>query len=390
MSINTPPPTQTKTKTPAKGVSKHIRKPVDGDKLLKALIPLIIVPIVYLIAINLENNQANFERFYATGINKWFNELLSILTGVFDYSFGELIVYAHVIAAPIVAFILLIKVFKGGFFKSAFRLIQYASILYIAFMLLWGFNYDRQSISETMGFTVDKYTKEQLYHMTAFLIDEANDLRRYQLEDNSGVMTIKGDYKEIFARAHEGYSELGNTYKVFSGYYGKPKPILASNWMLYTGITGVYFPFTAEANVNVSVPDLLLPATTLHEMAHQRGIAPEDEANFVAYLTAMRHPDRDFNYSGTILALIHAMNALYTQDPDMAMELRETYSEDVNRDVVAYSHFWDAYEGKTNEVADKVNDTYLKTNRQEDGVKSYGLMVDLMLGYYYDYMEATW
>jgi len=363
---------------------KMSRKPIDGDRLIRELIPLIIVPIVYLIAINVENNPKGFERFYATGINKWFNELLSLLTGLFDYSFGELIVFSHVVAAPIVLLILLVKLFKGGFFKSVFRLLQYVSILYILFMLLWGLNYGRQSIADTMGFEVEQYTKEQLYQMTEFLVQEANDLRRYQAEDGEGVMMIKGNYKEIFARAHEGYSALGDSYSVFSGYYGKPKPLIVSKWMLYTGITGIYFPFTAEANVNVSVPDLLLPATTLHEMAHQRGIAPEDEANFAAYVTAMAHPDKDFNYSGTILALIHSMNALYAQDPDLAMTLRATYSEAVSRDVVSYSRFWDAFEGKTNEVADKVNDTYLKTNRQEDGVRSYGLMVDLMLGYYYN------
>ena len=34
------------------------------------------------------------------------------------------------------------------------------------------------------------------------------------------------------------------------------------------------------------------------------------------------------------------------------------------------------------EVANQMNDVYLKINDQKDGVKSYGRMVDLMLGYY--------
>lgn len=33
-------------------------------------------------------------------------------------------------------------------------------------------------------------------------------------------------------------------------------------------------------------------------------------------------------------------------------------------------------------MAAKVNDSYLKSNRQEDGVKSYGRMVDLLLADY--------
>lgn len=66
----------------------------------------------------------------------------------------------------------------------------------------------------------------------------------------------------------------------------------------------------------------------------------------------------------------------------MAMALRETYSEGLSRDMAHYADFWRMYEGKTNEVADRVNDTYLKANRQEDGIQSYGRMVDLLLGHY--------
>lgn len=355
---------------------------IDGNKLFKSLMPLILVPIVYAIATNIPNISEGYEIYYAASINKWTNELLSLLTGAIKYSLGEFVFYAHVVAVPIVALILLVKLFKGGFIKSAFRLIQYISVLYILFMTLWGFNYGRQSISVSMGFDVRPYTKEELAALTEHLIEEANQLRQFQLENAEGVMIKNGTYRDVFARAHKGYDQIGGEVKSLSGIYGRPKAILASEWMLYTGITGVYFPFTAEANVNVAIPDMMLPSTTLHEMAHQRGIAPEDEANFIAYITAIAHPDKDFKYSGTVLALIHSMNALYRKDAELAMTLRQTYSDGLNRDMANYSAFWRSYEGKTNEVADRVNDTYLKANRQEDGVQSYGRMVDLLLGYY--------
>ncbi len=362
---------------------KTTKGAVDWDKLYKSLIPLILVPIVFIISKSIENSAVGYERFFASGINKWTIELMSLVTGFFKYSIAEFVFYGHVLAAPIVAILLIIKLFKGGLLKSILRILQYLSFLYVAFMLLWGFNYNRISISEIMGFEVTSYSTEELAELTESLIASANTLRIHQLEDSEGVMVSAGTYKEIFARAHEGYDALGKSVKALSGPYGRPKPVFASELMLYTGITGVYFPYTAEANVNVAVPDLLLPATTLHEMAHQRGIAPEDEANFVAYLTALKHPDKDFNYSGTVLALIHTMNALYAQDSEIAMTLRKTYSEGLDRDMAYYTRFWKAYEGQTNEVADQVNDTYLKASGETEGVKSYGRMVDLLLGYYY-------
>ncbi|MCI8454298.1 MAG: DUF3810 domain-containing protein, partial [Lachnospiraceae bacterium] len=36
-------------------------------------------------------------------------------------------------------------------------------------------------------------------------------------------------------------------------------------------------------------------------------------------------------------------------------------------------------EGKTAEVANQVNDVYLKANGQAEGIKTYGRVVDLML-----------
>lgn len=358
-----------------------------GKNWLFSLMPFILLAFVYSISLSIGNNPESFERLYAQGLNKWMIELVSVVTGIFSFSVGEFVLYGHVLVLPIVALILLVKLFRGGFFRSILRILQYVSILYVVFMVMWGFNYERQSVADTIGFDVRPYTKEELVELTSYLVEEANRLRPYQTLSDQGVMMIPGGYKQIFSRASDGYTELSKKYHFLSGLYGKPKPILASEPMLYTGITGVFFPYTSEANVNIEVPDLLLPATTLHEMAHQRGIAPEDEANFIAYLAAIAHPDKDFQYSGTVLALIHSMNALYAIDADEAMKLRAIYSEGVSQDIISYSRFWDDYRGKTTEVADQVNDTYLKTNRQEDGVRSYGKMVDLLLGYYIEVVK---
>jgi len=68
------------------------------------------------------------------------------------------------------------------------------------------------------------------------------------------------------------------------------------------------FPFTGEANVNISMPHTSIPFTACHEMAHQIGFAREDEANFIAYIACKNHPSPDFQYSGILSALINATN----------------------------------------------------------------------------------
>lgn len=338
--------------------------------------------VFFLLGIAFEKSPDALERFYSLGINKWTIQGLSLLTGIFPFSLGEIIYVSHLIAIPFVLFLLIYRIFKGGFFDLLGRIIIYISLAYILFMGLWGFNYSRMPVSEMINLEVSISSKEELYNLNLILVEQANKLRTKVEEDEENIMTIKGGYRDVFSRADKGFHALSGEIRVLSGKYGRPKPIALSRLMLHTRITGMYFPFTGEANVNVAIPYLLLPATTLHEMAHQRGIAPEDEANYIAYITGINHPDYDFQYSSTVLALFHSMNALSREDLDLAREVANLYSEDLRRDIVSYREFWRRYEGRTSEVAERVNDGYLRSNRQDDGVKSYGRMVDLLLAHY--------
>jgi hypothetical protein len=153
--------------------------------------------------------------------------------------------------------------------------------------------------------------------------------------------------------------------------------------MSQTEITGIFFPFTMEANVNVDVPDYSIPVTMLHELAHLRGFMREDEANFIAYLAGIKSDNVELNYSGTMLALIIAGNALYDQSPELYFEIRKGYSDGVINDIRANSMYWQQYEDTVvSTISNKINDTYLKVNAQADGVKSYGRMLDLLLANY--------
>ena len=75
------------------------------------------------------------------------------------------------------------------------------------------------------------------------------------------------------------------------------------------------------------------------------------------------------------------INALYGENTEKYEQLCERLNINALKDLQANNSFWDKYDGITAEVADRVNDIYLKANRQIDGVKSYGKVVDLMLGY---------
>jgi len=148
--------------------------------------------------------------------------------------------------------------------------------------------------------------------------------------------------------------------------------------------TGVFFPITGEANLNVHCPQSFLPATLAHEIAHQRGVAAEDEANFVAVMACLKSEDPAFIYSAALLAYIHLGNALHSADYEAWENLYYQIDDAVQMDLRENNEYWARFETKTAEISERVYSGFLMNNGQELGIKSYGACVDLLVAYYYD------
>ncbi len=328
------------------------------------------------------------ETLYSLRIYRWINSPLSLLTGIFPISLAEIILFLIVIFAIYLVAVFIYKIIKEKNYLNInffIRLIKKTfialMILYLSFLLIWGLNYHRMPFAQSAGLNVTKYYKDDLEELCFYLINKSNALRLDVAEDDNGVMKIQNGTRWVLNSAYFGYDAVSQTYSTLSGRFGTPKPVILSELMCYTGITGIYFPFTGEANVNINVPDSSLPHVVTHEMAHQRGYAREDEANFIAYLTCIHNPYAEFKYSGVLLALTHSMNALYKEDKESFNNLRSLYSEGLIRDLSYVNSFWKIYEGPVERMTDNLNDAYLKANKQKDGVKSYGKMVDLLIAY---------
>lgn len=330
---------------------------------------------------------AAVEWYYSDGFNKVIRQLLSTASGIFPFSLSELLVIAAFIYALFLIATLIISLRKCKNKKILIldfiaKVLFIFSVIYFLFIFLWGLNYNRLSFAETAHLQVKGSSSQDLAELCSELVNRANYLRQNLKEDSKGVMYIPGGYKNVFAREGAGYEALSRKYSELSGSYGIPKPVFLSKLMCYTGITGVYFPFTGEANVNVSINDFMLPCTSAHEMAHQRGFAREDEANYIAYAACTLSPYADFQYSGVMLGLIYSMDALRKADYSQYKILTTKYSPKVLRDLKSENEFWSKYEGVIENVSDSINNNYLKSNGQNDGVKSYGRMVDLLIAEY--------
>lgn len=346
---------------------------------------IVLLPLSILLANLTAFFPGQVEEIYSKSLYPIIGQKLSTISGWFPFSIGELIVVSGFLFFSItlvwqgISLIQKKQARKERLKNYLLNILAVISVIYFGFVMTWGLNYNRLSFAEIANYEIAPITIEELVLVCEDLITKTNTLREKVEENEHRIMRISQDKGSAFARAILGYEEASVVYSQLGGEYGQPKGVLISKVMSYAGISGIYFPFTGEANVNTLIPDSLLPCTLTHEMAHQRGFAREDEANYIAYLTASLHPHPDFQYSGTFLALRHAMNTLGQYDYEKFLDLRARYGEGVERDLAELRVFWDKHEGLFSRVSTEINDLYLKTNRQEDGVYSYNRMVDLLV-----------
>lgn len=260
--------------------------------------------------------------------------------------------------------------------------------IYMLHTLLWGLNYYAGPLADDMRLETASYTLEELTEAAEYYRDQANKLADKVNRDSGGNVDF-GDFASLANSAGEGFEAL--TYKHhYPVFAGSRLPVKELGWSdMYTsmGITGVTFGLTGEACVNPQIPDVTLPFTMCHEMAHRMCIATERDANFAAFLACSVHSDPAFQYSGYFMAYRYCYTALASVRTPSAtaalQELIDGVSNQLQRDLTAYDTFFSAKQSKpATEFADTVNDTYLKTSGVASGVESYGEVCDLLVSWH--------
>lgn len=261
------------------------------------------------------------------------------------------------------------------------------SMIFSLFVCSFGIGYYASTLDKKLELEKKTVSAKELALTAEWLIENVNSEIEYiSFEDKSSSImpyTIR-QMNEKLLSAYEKVSQKHHFIPVLTSYV---KPIMLSEPMTYTHIAGVYTFFTGEANLNTNAPDYCLPYTVAHELAHQRGISREDEANFVAFLVCIESDDPYIRYCGYLNLCEYVLNALYSADANL---WEQTYKKLDNRaiyEMIAYNKFYEPYKDNiVGEVSGAINDAYLQANGTQGSI-SYGLVVDLAVAYFHKNIE---
>ena len=312
---------------------------------------------------------------------------LAVLNDHLPFSVAELLIGLAVIAVLVYILYTIIKLIRCGgrlkrLYAAVINLLAAGLAVYAGFCMLWGVYYYGDDFMTSSGLKNDNISVEQLETVTEYFVALVNEYSSQVPRDADG--NYVADRDAILRRSNEVYANVEETLPCLSGPAVRAKGVYFSRVMSYTDFTGFFFPFTAEANVNTDFPPALFASTVAHELAHQRGVAKEQEANFAAVLASLEYGDAEYCYSACMLAYTHLGNALYSADYDAWKSIYLTLNEDVRRDFAANREYWAQFETPVQKVSNTVYEGFLHSYDQTMGLKSYGACVDLLVNYYYE------
>lgn len=323
------------------------------------------------------------ERLYVRTVYPQVVACVSLVSGRVGFSVGEALACAAVAAcaAGLFRFFVLLYLRRGERARrteAGLRLSAWlAAVALWLFMLAFGLNYQRPLLFDMLGFERRGAGAAELEAMSSEVVRGINES---YAEAHAADSPAPG-LDEIVSLLNESFETAPDLALLPRGRYARPKPLFFSGVVTRLGLSGIYSPFTGEPNYNADMPDFQLPFTIAHEMAHQRGVARESEANFVAYLVCVSSRDPFVRYSGYRNGL-GVLSELYRVEPEKARELLKQLGPGYREDSRRAAHFWARASGPAAALSRRVNDLYLRANRVNKGTADYAASTTLIIGYY--------
>lgn len=334
---------------------------------------LLFVPMVEILKMIGRLHPEFIEKYYSKGLYLLLAKIISNITGIFPFSIGQIALVLFVIFT---VFLLIKSLYRSIKLKKIEHIVSFVkftviafSFLYLFYFLMLGANYYRPRVKDISAYDFSAITTEQLGEMFKYYVNQTSTYAEY-LEEYPEYNDI--GYYEILELAKDGYKYLPEDYLYMYGTYGDAKKFIFSKMQIKMGYSGMYFFYTAEPLVNSKLLLVTLPYISSHEIAHQRGISREGDANYIALLVCTNHEDPFFKYAGYLQCARIIGNEVYKRDVNLFAKIYNNGNHRMLEDLKAIRDFWNTNVDKDLEKkVDKIVEANLKANDQDKGLQTY-------------------
>lgn len=311
------------------------------------------------------------ERFYTNGFYAFLQPLLTPVANFLPFAIVDVLLVTVIIGLPAWWIVRIKRAGRGRRLRAAgilaFNTLALASVAFITFQILWGFNYERMPLRAKLDFDPQRVSGQSLAELRRNVIEQLNT----EAVARQSNWPDEREWREpLHLALNETVRELGNRRGIA---LGRPKRTMMNFYLAAAGIEGFVNPFGLEVVLESSVLPFEKPFLLAHEWGHLAGFADESEASFVGLLACLHSDSSAIRYAGWLALYIYLpedpKGEAVRLAPEVVADLKAIAEREARRRNATISR-----------VQWKVYDQFLKASGVEAGVASYGLLVRLMLG----------
>ena len=317
-------------------------------------------------------NTINYDILYRI----WYN-LTSSLTIIIPFSLGD--------SLYVIYPILFIYFFRKTKLRRKKLLISFyfLSFPYMMFYWSWGFNYEREKSNSI------EYTNNELIELTEYYVAKVNNSQFSITKNKDAPVKVEDNFNELRKKIVNSLEETTKEFQIKTFTKHPIKISQFSTLLSYMGFSGYINPFTLEAHINKNIPKISYPFTISHEIAHQYGISFENEANFFGLKNTLNSNDKVINYSGKLMALQYLLYDLRLKDNKKGLKLIDKLNGGVVKNLEEKRSYSEKFKNPFEPYIKKIYDLFLKNNNQKSGIRSYNLVVNLLIQDYQSKIKSS-
>lgn len=315
------------------------------------------------------------ERWFSTGVYPPLQHVFTPISNTVPFAWLDILFTAGVAAAIFALVRAIRRSWRtrriGVVLRALAQVAVGAAVVYLVFLIIWGFNYRRIPMSERLVLERGKPDNEAVARLG---LEAATRLNALHADAHAAGWETDVRDSASLRRAFEIVQHaLSDGAPAVPG---RLKRSAFGPYFRWTSVDGMINPFGLEVIAN---PDLLpfeRPSVAAHEWSHLAGYANEAEASFVGWLTCIR-ADVPAQYSGWLYLFWQVNGEVNASD---RARLGKALAEGPRRDINAIvTRLREGQLPALRNASWLVYDQYLKANRVEEGIRSYGEVVTLIL-----------